>query len=424
MPATYLFPRIQIFFCFLFFDANRHSNTFGEPKSHQLQLGNTSRTSHSQNITLLTLPIITIRQLSLSSIWLPKYPSFIKTDEAREFWKDKRIKDIDTIRVQPSTFTYVALDCEGQEGYGDGVTSIGLALLPSTHPPEIFQAWPWRDVNLDNIVLSYNIRSLSLRIPERHRGRVPEPFRYGDVDSVPRLELEHYICQYVEAAKQQEQKSLILVVWGIENEMRAIVSLFPGLLSILDGWIDLADIITYMSGIRTKAKRSLRDTLLTFGLEKNYSVQTLCPHDPGMDAVRTTAALAGLVVCPMRELVIPNWTQQEKESRSQKYKRPSKDIYPYAIRICTQDGSPLPAAISSPPKLEEFVKIQFANPAAVAVCPPSKRDRRKMHKTHGWICFDSVEAMECLVQQLNGCEVNGVGLSLCISGPSKSIASG
>jgi hypothetical protein len=120
----------------------------------------------------------------------------------------------------------------------------------------------------------------------------------------------------------------------------------------------------------------------------------------------------------MRELVIPNWTLQEKESRRQQHERPSRDIYPYAIRICTQDGSPLPEAISSPLKLEEFVKTQFANPTAVAVCPPGRPERQKTQKTHGWICFDSVEAMECLVQQLNGCEVDGVGLSLCISGPS------
>lgn len=67
-------------------------------------------------------------------------PPFLNTDAAQKFWTDKRIKDVDSFRAKYSAFTYVALDCEGQEGYGDGVTSIGLALLPSAHPPKTFQA--------------------------------------------------------------------------------------------------------------------------------------------------------------------------------------------------------------------------------------------------------------------------------------------
>ncbi|KAB5580625.1 hypothetical protein GE09DRAFT_446094 [Coniochaeta sp. 2T2.1] len=136
--------------------------------------------------------------------------------------------------------------------------------------------------------------------------------------------------------------------------MRAIVSLFPRLLSLLDDWIDLAEITSNMSGIRTQQRRSLRDTLLSFGFGTGYSVQTFAPHDPGMDAIRTAAVLAGLVACPFQELVIRHWTQEAKERRQRQQKRPTRDEHPYAIRICTQDGSPLPQAISRPDKLENF----------------------------------------------------------------------
>ncbi|OIW27203.1 hypothetical protein CONLIGDRAFT_671032 [Coniochaeta ligniaria NRRL 30616] len=348
----------------------------------------------------------------MASEWFPVY---IETDDARAFWQNRRIKDLDTLRAEPSSFTYAAMDCEGKEGHAGGVTSIGLAFLPSAHSPQmsVFETWPWDNVTLDGAVLSYNITSLSLRIRGRHRGRVPEPFRYGKVEPISLPQLEDRLKQHLQAAKQQ--KRLILVAWSIENEMRAMQSLFPGLLSVLDGWMDLADITSYMSGIRTKQKISLRDTLITLGLVNNYSVQTFRPHDPGMDAARTAAALAGLVACPTRELTIPPWTWQEKEIRKQRHKRPSRDQHPYAIRISTQDGSPMPLAISSSLRLEGFVTKVFATPTMTAVCPLKKSEKQK---THGWICFDTLSAMKRFVQQLNGFEVNGVGISLRLSGPS------
>lgn len=64
-------------------------------------------------------------------------PSFIETEDARQFWQNKRIENLDNLRTYSDSapLTYIAIDCEGQEGYGDGVTSIGLAFYSSTHSP-------------------------------------------------------------------------------------------------------------------------------------------------------------------------------------------------------------------------------------------------------------------------------------------------
>ena len=192
------------------------------------------------------------------------------------------------------------------------------------------------------------------------------------------------------------------------------MNLCPRLVSRLDQWIDLADVASYMSGIRTKQKRSLRDTLLTLGFSNGYSVQDFrIPHDPGMDATRTAAALASLVACRTREIVIPEWTYQEKALRKQLQKHPPRDKHPHAVRVSTQDGLPMLQSLNSPLKLENFVKAHFASPTAVAICPPSKPGRKK---THGWVCFNNLSTMQGFVGQLNGYQVDGVTLHLCIDG--------
>lgn len=173
-----------------------------------------------------------------------------------------------------------------------------------------------------------------------------------------------------------------------------------------------------MSGIRTKQKRSLRDTLLTFGFANGYSVQEFRrPHDPGMDATCTAAALAGLMVCLTEQIDIPEWTSKEKSLRKQMQKSPPRDKHPFAVRISTEDRSPLPPTISSPLKLETLAGIHFATPTAVAVCPPSKPGRSK---THGWVCFDTVSVMERFVNHLNGHKIDGIGLHLQLEGSSQS----
>jgi len=87
-----------------------------------------------------------------------------------------------------------SVECESQEGYGDGVTLVALAFLPSAHPSQIslVETWPWYAVNQPRYVaLSYNSKSLSLRVEGQHRRRATEPFRYGGVDPISRPDLEN-----------------------------------------------------------------------------------------------------------------------------------------------------------------------------------------------------------------------------------------
>jgi len=348
----------------------------------------------------------------------------MKTDDARDFWFKKRIEDLDTLRAVSAPTTYIVIDCEGNERSRDGVTSIGVAFLPSivcAQPPKgpPFEVWPWEDVDLDAAVRCFDIRALSSRIGGRHRASVPEPFRYGYVGTIPSSGLEDYLCQHLKP-EQERQKRLVFVAWGIDTEMQAMASLFPSLFSILDGWIDIGKVASDMAraattGTGEPAKlrlRSLKDTLLALGFSQdNYSVPTWRPHDPGMDAVRTAAALVGLMLCPSPEFDIPFKTRQPNRQ-----KRPCRKQYPYAIRISTEDGSPMPRALNTADKLNTFMTTHFTAPTAFALCPQSKK--KGVKKTHGWVCFDSTLTMERCVQELNGFRVSGVSLYLYMDGSS------
>lgn len=141
-------------------------------------------------------------------------------------------------------------------------------------------------------------------------------------------------------------------------------------------------------------------------------------RSPGMDAIRTLAALVGVVALPATQqpLEIPRWSLEEKRERQQLQKRPDRSEYSYAVRVSTYGGSPLPLAITSPPELYEFVAALFARPAAVAVCPPKSS---KHQKTHAWACFDPDELglVDRFVPQLDGYKVGRKRLMLRVHGP-------
>lgn len=159
--------------------------------------------------------------------------------------------------------------------------------------------------------------------------------------------------------------------------------------------------------------RSLRDTLLSLGFPDNYSVQSLHGHhDPGMDAVRAAAAFVGLMACPTPDIDITQRQRGIRELKKEQRKRPPREKYPTAIRISIDDGTPMPKSLNTASKLESFVNSQFAAPTAIALCPPLRAPIQQ--KTHGWICFDTISAMESCVQQLNGFKIDGVSLHLHI----------
>ncbi|KAK3689062.1 hypothetical protein B0T22DRAFT_536079 [Podospora appendiculata] len=226
------------------------------------------------------------------------------------------------------------------------------------------------------------------------------------------------------ASGHSASKSIILVGWSVHTEIRATLALFPRLLSHLDSWADLAEIVAVMAGIlvRSKKRRSLRDTMLTLGFPSHdkYTVQDILrqhAHDAGMDATRTAAAMLALMAYPLRQIAIPEWTMNEKEARKRLSGRPPRSEFPHAVRICVDSGGAMPITISSPAKLDAFVRQRFESggaPAAVAICPPNAPETRK---THGWVCFVGLDVMEGFVGQLQGCVVDGKTLRLCIDGP-------
>ena len=144
----------------------------------------------------------------------------------QQAWRSKRITNFDILRSEVSSFSYVVIDCEGKEGHGDGVTSIGLALLPSAIPSQtsVFGTWPWHNVTLDDTVLHYSMRSVSLRVEGVIEEESPSLF---DMARLILSLVMSWKSTFVNIFKWKQQKPLVLVAWSIGNEVRAMDSLFP-----------------------------------------------------------------------------------------------------------------------------------------------------------------------------------------------------
>ena len=90
---------------------------------------------------------------------------------------------------------------------------------------------------------------------------------------------------------------------------------------------------------------------------------------------------------------------------------PIESKHLFAVRSSTYNDSPPPRAISSPLKLQDFVRILFANPTALAICPPKEPEKQK---TYRWICFNKLTLMERFVQQLDSYRIEETSLILRI----------
>lgn len=153
---------------------------------------------------------------------------------------------------------------------------------------------------------------------------------------------------------------------------------------------------------------SLRDCLLAFELaNNNHSVQGLRRnHDAGMDAVRTAVGLMALLECPTNTtLGFPRYTQREINDKFRLAKRPPAKRYSCMVIVQPFDATWMLEELTRSSELCDFVHSKFEHYPKEAAVYCRQKSSRKMRrfKTHGWVYFESVELMEQLTRQLDGC---------------------
>ncbi|KAK3948710.1 hypothetical protein QBC32DRAFT_350911 [Pseudoneurospora amorphoporcata] len=343
----------------------------------------------------------------------------------------KKITTINHLRSLVPHSYCVGIDVEGIEGIAQGVTSVGISVLPpvfsslSTAPESDDDgSWPWPfpdhhqgQIDLDTMASHYRLQSYCFAILGRERARSYEHFHYGEVVHHPITHLQSAVISVLRSVRLHNPTApIILIGFDMELEHRVIDSVFPLLGDHVTHWCDISH--TGLADARwqdkkdahkTHLKISLRDTMLALNFRRNHGIQPRARHhSAGMDAVRTLGTtLALLARAPEAGgLVVKRYTWEEHGNRKlwEWVPRPA-DKFPWTVKIVPvlTDGrtgkAHLPESLSRPARLFNFVTRNFGEPKAVAVCPPA---RSGPLKTHGWVSLHSEKEMERFVRDWDG----------------------
>ena len=97
-------------------------------------------------------------------------PSLLESLEARTFCLQKEIADTDSLRYHLRESVCLGIDVEGCRGIGEGITSIGLAILPPTD--FLFKSFPSLPFSTQDFVEQYQIESycfyVEVEVDENH----------------------------------------------------------------------------------------------------------------------------------------------------------------------------------------------------------------------------------------------------------------
>ncbi|KAL6787185.1 hypothetical protein J3E68DRAFT_432204 [Trichoderma sp. SZMC 28012] len=248
-------------------------------------------------------------------------PTLLESPEAGLFCLQKQITDLSSLRHQLKDSVFLGIDVEGCEGIGEGITSIGLAILPPTSLQST--EFPSLPFETQEFVDRYKIESYCLYLEGRSRRRPFPPFPSGC--TIKTADAGKEIRTIVDSIKQRYiGKDIILVGWHPHpRELPAIQVLFPSLFQEMVGWVDVVDIIQQVCISKqedlAKTWPPLGDVMLSIGFSKNCKPQRYC-HCAGSDAIHTIAVLVRLLTHDTngpslevrRRRPLKQWRQRQK----------------------------------------------------------------------------------------------------------------
>jgi hypothetical protein len=225
-------------------------------------------------------------------------PSLLESPEARAFCLQKQITDTDSLRYHLRESVCLGIDVEGCEGIGEGITSIGLAILPPTDfQSRVFPSLPFET---QEFVERYQIESYCFYVEGRSRRKPYPPFPFGF--TVKTADPGSETKAIIDSIKQRYAgKDIVLISWHpYPREFPAIQVLVPSLFQEVVGWVDVVDVTRQICVSKqedlAKTWPPLSDVMLSVGFSENCAPQRF-HHSAGSDAIHAIAVLARLLTC-------------------------------------------------------------------------------------------------------------------------------
>ncbi|KAI1499656.1 hypothetical protein F5X99DRAFT_410843 [Biscogniauxia marginata] len=267
-------------------------------------------------------------------------------------WRDRRITDLHTLRSHCQSSICLALDVEGSDGHGGGITSVGVALV-----------WDFlgrlqqtnTSADLARMVREYGVEGHNIACGSRRKNHGKyERSPLAKIHQVQRGDVEERLNNILESAKSAAfanaepeklratgSQSFIMAVWNGYSEFQAISSTFSSVARDISHWVDLSDIVAGMSvSALDRRQFSLRDVMLSLGFGAEHTQKLSGGHSAGMDAVRTVGVL--LELCSKSaddQLVIRRYGAEERRHRKLWESRPRPpESFPFTTKVTTAEG--------------------------------------------------------------------------------------
>ncbi|KAK3402408.1 hypothetical protein B0T20DRAFT_404264 [Sordaria brevicollis] len=225
----------------------------------------------------------------------------------------------------------IGIDVEGIEGIAQGITSVGISVLPPFIPPSHSsldnKSWPWPfpdlhdgHLDLDTLSSHFHFSSHCFAILGRERARSYEHFHYGTVTHIPIHQVQDAVISAISQSiphlhdhshsspnpkAEAPTAPIILTGFDMSLELRALSSLLPSLSNYITHTVDISSLCLANARFdhqrqsqsrKTHLKVSLRDTMLSLSFLRNHSIQPRARHhSAGMDAVRTLGVMLALL---------------------------------------------------------------------------------------------------------------------------------
>ena len=262
--------------------------------------------------------------------------SLLENPLAHEFYLQKQITDVDCVRYHLRDSICLGIDTEGREGIREGITSVGIAVLP----PMDCVARTFHDASFDiqKLVDHYGIESSCLYVEGRKRRKPHPSFSFGLSCTTTRPGEE--IRAIVDKVKQHYPgRDIILVGWHPQTlDLSAIQALIPDLFHEVAGWVDVIDIMQQICVSKQedllRTWPSLTDVMLCVGFGRDCLPELRFAHCAGTDAIHTIPLLARLLTYESGDCSVGIWRQrplkqwrhqEEKEQRRQQRQQQGRD---------------------------------------------------------------------------------------------------
>ena len=249
-------------------------------------------------------------------------PSLLENPETQAFCLQRQITDTGSLRHHLRESICLGIDMEGCEGIGEGITSIGLALLPPTD--FLARTFPSLPFSTQELVERYRIESYCLYVEGRSRRKPHPSFPFGS--STKTSDPGGEIKAIVDGIKQRYAgKDIVLVGWHPHPlDFPAIQALVPSLFQEVVGWVDVVEVTQRICVSKqedlVKSWPPLGDVMLCVGFSEDCLPQRFS-HSAGSDAIHTVIVLARLLTFNSNELpielrrqrLLKQWQQQQQQ---------------------------------------------------------------------------------------------------------------